>query len=162
MFVEYVFFLSQDDLWDQYVKELERKAANSDQVNCNSVTIYCKNCDQKLCLGSDLRKKGSHYIADEKNLQDKVTVKEKEKQMDYRYDTHIGNFLARLLDCVSRANAMVQASVVHPSSVKWKVDIHRPDPLDLQTIFFPIFKFWMFIFFHFHSKCSHTYNSLFT
>ncbi len=82
--------MPQDKLWDRYLKELEMKAVGSDLVNSNSVTIYCKNCDQKLCLGSDLRKKGSNYIADEKSMQDKVTVQKKKEQMDFRYDTHIG------------------------------------------------------------------------
>ncbi len=93
-----VAFFLQDKLWVQYLEEQERKAAASNQENCDSVTIYCKTCDQKLCLGSDLRKKGTNYIADEKSLQDKVIIRMSENQRDFRTDTHIGkSFLLLLL-----------------------------------------------------------------
>ena len=83
-------FWLQSYLWKAYLQEEERKKFQASQASGKNVEILCKGCRKLLCYGSDIIRKGSHYISVSEDFEDKVEVLEDEEVEEYRDDMRIG------------------------------------------------------------------------
>ncbi|CAE1304296.1 DHX58 [Acanthosepion pharaonis] len=64
-------------------------SSNKYKIQSEDVQIFCKECHQELCLGSDIIKKGTDYICIDPGFEDKVIRVSTTKQI-FRYDSNVG------------------------------------------------------------------------
>ena len=82
--------LNQAKMWRKKEAEEQRKSFLESLCDIKDIVIYCKNCQQMLCYGTDLRKRGPQFVAYSEELEKKVHTSKSPVPAVFRLETHIG------------------------------------------------------------------------
>lgn len=125
-------------------------SSNKYKIQSEDVQIFCKECHQELCLGSDIIKKGTDYICIDPGFEDKVIRVSTTKQI-FRYDSNVALARCNGHGCKNQFGAIkiynsgkrLNGYVVSVKSILFRIEGH-PEKIQLKK--------WSQHFFHINEE----------